>query len=164
MKSHWKGAEPSRWTHSQPAYQQQHRTEDCDKRGSFRWGLDQLPDSVSSSNPYSTFPPIRFSFSPQIPSHSPPMPAHTHLAHTPRYLICGLGSQIVALWFGSRRVHSLHHTGFHKAGSLFPACFAHLSETWDGLTLGSGTSSIWKGSYATSRTCIAFLWEWHWKV
>lgn len=111
--------------------------------------------SFSSSKPYSTFPPIRFSFPlnsltlTRLPS---PPSAHIHLAHTPRYLICGLGSQIGCLVVQqpvfsvteSLGCRSFTTHASMRAGSQFPACFAHPSETWDGLTLGWGTFPTWK--------------------
>lgn len=97
-------------------------------RGLFLCVLDQDSDSVSSSKPYSTFPPIRFSFPLNSLTLTPPLP-HIHLAHTPRYLICGLGSQIVALRFGSQSflchrepwVQNLHHTSFHESRKSVPS-------------------------------------------
>lgn len=124
---------------------------------------------ISSHHPSLTplFPPLDFLFPLNsltlTPLHPPSPLAHIHLAHTPRYLICGLGSQIVALRFGSRSFlchrepwvqNPPPHKASMRAGSRLPACLAHPSETWDGLTLGWETSPTWKESYATSHTYL----------
>lgn len=114
------------------------------------------------------FSPHYIFFSLKFPhTHSP-----SHLAHTPRYLICGLGRQTVALRFGSQSFRC--HRGGRgcrasttqasmRAGSQFPACLAHPSETWDVLTLGWETFPTWKDSYATFHIHLPSVLQWQWK-
>lgn len=89
--------------------------------------------------------PVRFSFPLNSLTLSPPR-THTSHTHTPRYLICGLGSQFVALWFSSRHflchrepwVQNLYRTNFHECKKSVPSmlCPSQWNLGWINLGLG----------------------------
>ena len=78
------------------------------------------------------------------------------MALAARLLPCGSVAKVFSV-AGSRGGRTSTTRATMRAGSQLPACFAHPSETWDGLTLGRETFPTWKEGYATSHTYSACL-------